>query len=194
MKKSGDDADDDPANEHAFGRPWWLLPLGRLHPLWWVGIAGVLLWADYVTGPKTEFPVVYVIPVTVAAWYSGRWAALALAIALPLVHAMFLTTLWHQPWSLATLAETTIRGAVIVAMALWFARLAEHEGALRRHVRTLEGLLPICAFCKKIRNESGAWERLETFIATRSDAQFSHGFCPSCWKTHYAELGEAPPE
>lgn len=194
MQTSSGNADDDSMNEHPLARPWWLLPLGRLHAWWWIGIAGVLLWADYVTGPKTEFPVVYVIPVTVAAWYSGRWPATALAITLPLVHTALLATVWHQPWSTATLAATAIRGAVVVAMALWFARLAEHERALRRHVRTLEGLLPICAFCKRIRNEAGAWERLETYIAKRSAAQFSHGFCPSCWQAHYAELGEAPPE
>src|SRR6266850_911154 len=64
-------------NQQAFARRWWLLPVGRLHPLWWVGIAGLLLWVDYVTGPKTQFPVVYAIPVTLAAWYSGRWPALA---------------------------------------------------------------------------------------------------------------------
>jgi len=94
---------------------------------------------------------------------------------------------------MATLvATTTIRGAVVIAMALWFARLSEHERELHRQVQTLEGLLPICSFCKKIRNESGEWERLETFIAERSEAQFSHAFCPSCWKTHYAELGDAP--
>jgi hypothetical protein len=183
----------DSMTQEAIARPWWLLPIGRLHPLWWVGIAGLLVWLDYVTGPKTQFPVVYVIPVTLAAWYSGWWPALALAVAMPLVHAVLLVALWKQSGSMATLVATmTIRGAVVIAMALWFARLSEHERELHRHVQTLEGLLPICSFCKKIRNESGEWERLERFIAERSEAQFSHAFCPSCWKTHYAELGDAP--
>jgi hypothetical protein len=160
-----------------------------------VGITGLLLWIDYLTGPKTEFPAVYFIPVTLAAWYSGRRPALALAVALPVAHVVLLVALWKQPGSIATLlAMTTIRGAVIVAMALWFARLSEHERALHRHVQTLEGLLPICSFCKSIRNESGEWKRLETFISERSEAQFSHGFCPSCWKAHYPELGDAPPD
>ena len=176
----------------ALARPWWLLPPGRLHPLWWVGIAGLLLWVDYITGPKTQFPVAYIIPVTLAAWYSGRWPALALAVAMPLVHVVFSVAVWKQPVSMTLLATTMIRGAVVITMALWFARLSEHERELRRHVQTLEGLLPICSFCKSIRNESGEWKRLETFISERSEAQFSHGFCPSCWKTHYPELGDAP--
>jgi hypothetical protein len=177
-----------------FDRPWWLLPTGRLHPLWWVAIAGLLLWVDYITGPKTQFPVVYAVPVALAAWYSGRWPAVGLAVAMPLIHAIFLVAAWKQPGSVATLAATTIRGAVVIAMALWFARLSEHERALQRHVQTLEGLLPICSLCKKIRNESGEWERLEKFIAERSHAQFSHALCPVCWNTHYSELGDAPPD
>src|SRR5438045_7365051 len=129
-------------------------------------MAGLVLWVDYVTGPTTQYPVVYVIPVTLAAWYSGRWAALVLAIAMPLVHLVFVMALWKQAGSMATLvATTTIRGAVVIAMALWFARLSEHERELLRHVQTLEGLLPICSFCKSIRNESGEWESLERFIS-----------------------------
>jgi hypothetical protein len=176
-------------------RSWWLLPLGRLHPMWWVGIGGVLLWADYVTGPKTQFPLLYAIPVAVAAWYSGRWSAVALAVAIPLVHAVFLLALWKQSGSIPMLVTiTTVRGAAVIAMALWFARLSEYERELRHQVKTLEGLLPICAFCKRIRNESGDWDRLESFIAARSEARFSHAFCPSCWKTHYSELGDPPAE
>jgi hypothetical protein len=88
------------------------------------------------------------------------------------------------------IAATAFRGAVITVMALWFARLSELEQALRQHVQTLEGLLPICSFCKKIRNEAGQWERLEKFISTRSDARFSHAYCPACMKTHYPDLGD----
>jgi len=77
---------------------------------------------------------------------------------------------------------------VIVVMALWFARLAELERDLEGRVKVLEGLLPICAFCKNIRNEAGEWERLETFISKRSGAEFSHGVCPSCGDMHYPGL------
>jgi hypothetical protein len=182
-------------SKQEFQSPWWLLPIGRLDPRWWVAVAAALGWVDYLTGPNSQFPVAYVIPVTLAAWYSGRWPAVALAVAMPLIHAALLLGLWKEPGSSATflLMTTVFRGAVIIAMALWFSRLSELERELRRHVQTLEGLLPICSFCKKIRNESGDWERLEKYIAERSEAKFSHGFCPSCWKTHYSELGDAPP-
>jgi len=53
------------------------------------------------------------------------------------------------------------------------------------HVKTLSGLLPICMYCKKIRDDHGYWERIESYIATHTDAFFSHGLCPECFKAHY---------
>lgn len=47
-------------------------------------------------------------------------------------------------------------------------------------IKTLSGLLPICASCKKIRDDSGHWQRLEDYIGQRSDAEFTHGICPEC--------------
>jgi hypothetical protein len=178
-------------NKPALSTPWWLLPPGRLHPLWWIGIGFLLLGLGYLTGLDTQFPTVYVIPVALAAWYSGRWPALALAVGLPLAHVAFLMTRPTPPEPLAGLvAMTIVRGVIILVMGLWFARLSEHERELHRHVSTLEGLLPICAFCKSIRNEAGDWEHLETFISNRSEAQFSHCFCPSCAKTHYPDYAD----
>ena len=171
---------------HEQVRPWWLLPVGRIHPRWWIGIGLGLIWIDYLVGPSTQFPVLYVIPVSVAAWYSGRWPALVLAVIVPVVHIIFLLAFWAEPGDVLTLiAATMLRGAIIVFMALWFARLSEHERSLHRYVLKLEGLLPICAFCKSIRNEAGEWEPLEAFISTRSDAQFSHCFCANCLKKQY---------
>ena len=55
------------------------------------------------------------------------------------------------------------------------------------NVKTLRGLLPICAFCKKIRNDEGYWEQLEGFVSSHSDARFSHSFCPECMAEQYPE-------
>jgi hypothetical protein len=46
----------------------------------------------------------------------------------------------------------------------------------------LSGLLPICATCKKIRDDQGYWQQLEIYIKDRSDADFTHGICPDCLK------------
>lgn len=55
-------------------------------------------------------------------------------------------------------------------------------------VKTLSGFLPICASCKKIRNDSGEWEQMEVYIRDRSEADFSHGICPECAKQLYPEI------
>lgn len=52
--------------------------------------------------------------------------------------------------------------------------------AAQSEVRRLSGLLPICAWCKKIRDDEGYWQRIEAYIGERSEAQFTHGICPSC--------------
>lgn len=54
-------------------------------------------------------------------------------------------------------------------------------------IKTLSGLLPICAHCKKIRNDEGYWEQIEGYIKVRSLADFSHGICPECMKKYYPD-------
>lgn len=56
-----------------------------------------------------------------------------------------------------------------------------------QELRILSGLLPICSFCKKIRNKEGDWELLESYITARSESKFSHGMCPECREKHYPE-------
>jgi len=62
-------------------------------------------------------------------------------------------------------------------------RIRELEAALQR-VKTLEGLLPICMYCKRVRNEKNFWEQVETYVSNHSQARFSHGICAECEKKH----------
>ncbi len=61
-------------------------------------------------------------------------------------------------------------------------RVAERMLALQKEVKQLQGLLPICSYCKKIRDENNTWQPMEGYIAHRTDAKFSHGFCPECYE------------
>jgi hypothetical protein len=56
------------------------------------------------------------------------------------------------------------------------------------NVRTLSGLLPICASCKKIRNDRGYWSQIEEYVREHSDADFTHGICPDCARRLYGDL------
>ena len=66
-------------------------------------------------------------------------------------------------------------------------RVADLQAALS-NVKQLRGLLPICSYCKRIRGDDQYWQQVEGYIAEHSDAQFSHGICPSCFETISAEL------
>ena len=54
-------------------------------------------------------------------------------------------------------------------------------------IKTLHGIIPICASCKKIRDDEGAWQQVESYIRDHSDAEFSHGICPDCAKRLYGK-------
>lgn len=55
-------------------------------------------------------------------------------------------------------------------------------------VKTLRGILPICSFCKKIRDDKGYWDQVEVYVRDRTDADFSHSICPDCMAKHYPEI------
>jgi len=67
--------------------------------------------------------------------------------------------------------------------------IVELKDALNE-VNTLSGLLPICASCKKIRDDNGYWNQIESYIRDRSEAEFSHSICPECSKKLYPEISK----
>ena len=67
------------------------------------------------------------------------------------------------------------------------ARIVDLQDSLE-HVKTLQGLLPICMHCKSIRTDEESWERIEKYIGDHSDAEFTHGLCPECLEKYYPEL------
>ena len=66
-------------------------------------------------------------------------------------------------------------------------RVAELQTALLK-VKQLSGLLPICSYCKRIRSDQNYWEQVDRYVAQHSDAEFSHGICPDCFKTVIAKF------
>lgn len=80
-------------------------------------------------------------------------------------------------------AEEALRESVAANERL----VAELREAAQK-IKTLTGFIPICMFCKKIRDDQGYWERIEAYISAHSDAKFSHGLCPECRQEHYGDL------
>ncbi len=56
------------------------------------------------------------------------------------------------------------------------------------HIKTLHGIIPICAHCHKIRNDDQIWKKLETYLSENTDARLSHGICPECLKEHFSDF------
>jgi hypothetical protein len=65
--------------------------------------------------------------------------------------------------------------------------IKELQNALTE-IKTLSGLLPICSYCKKIRDDKGYWNQIESYIHKHSDTEFSHGICPECAKKYYPDF------
>lgn len=102
--------------------------------------------------------------------------------------------LWETWW--AKLAGVFLVVFSIIMVIRWrTSRLARRAFALEMAVteamsnaKVLRGLLPICAHCKKVRDDHGYWTRIEDYISRHSEADFSHGFCPDCLGKHYGDL------
>ncbi|MBN1382802.1 MAG: hypothetical protein JXA41_14110 [Deltaproteobacteria bacterium] len=91
------------------------------------------------------------------------------------------------PWSLKDMMVNVFgvaSFAFIGAIVHYFIHNAVKE------IRTLRGIIPICANCKKIRDDAGYWHQVESYVAARSDAKFSHGICPDCMQLLYPGLVE----
>ncbi len=167
---------------YLFERPPWSSP-------WlWLALGPIILLLDRVTGFHFQFPVLFLVPVLLVAWHRRlRWAVL---YALVLGGARFGLQFLHE--DAGGLATTPVNAAVRVAVLILLAAMASRISILTRRLRlrveTLEGLLATCAHCKAIRDDKGKWVAIESYIACRTEAQFSHTVCPRCMKVHYADL------
>jgi hypothetical protein len=158
-------------------------------PLLWIGISILLLVADYFSGPFIQFPVTYLIPVALASWYNGRWWGLAFAVLMPLIRFYFNIALWTIPWTIVDASlNVVIRIVVLSLFSLVIDRTANQTRRLSREVHLMEGLLPVCSFCKRIRDENNMWQPMEKYISSHSAAAFSHGLCPECLQEHYGDI------
>ncbi|MGI8432368.1 MAG: hypothetical protein ACR2MW_08785 [Chthoniobacterales bacterium] len=148
-------------------------------------LSALILVADYLCGPELLFPVLFIFPVMLAAWNCARRDAFGIAIFLSA--ARFGAEFFRErdlPF-VPNFLNSVIRGAVLVVLAVLVSRVARQNAQLARQVKQLEGLIPICAHCKRILDEEKHWTRLETYIVEHSAAEFTHGVCPECARVHY---------
>jgi hypothetical protein len=166
-----------------------MLPLramAKIRASHWITLSAAVLVTDYATGPFIQFPILFVAPVALATAAHGRRAGMIVAASLPLLRLSFFLR-WQLPssWALE-IVDTGVDVAILIATSILIEKIVLQE----RELQVLEGLLPICSFCKRIRDEEGHWRPLEGYISARSSARFSHTFCPECGLKHYPDLVE----
>lgn len=83
-------------------------------------------------------------------------------------------------------ARVKVGQRIIESQAALADRVAELQHALS-HIKNLEGILPICSYCHKIRDAQDNWKRLENYIMSHSEARFSHSLCPDCQEKYYSD-------
>lgn len=158
--------------------------VARMRAVHWIAISAAIMLTDYASGPFIQLSILFIAPVAMATATHGRRLGVGVAVLLPLVRLSFflgwgLTASWTVEW---------IDAAVDVAILIGFSLLVDQVLRQQRRIRALQGLLPICGFCKRIRDEGGEWRQLESFITERSTARFSHTFCRDCGRENYGEL------
>jgi hypothetical protein len=91
-------------------------------------------------------------------------------------------SIWQSHAS--TIGFTTASTVASYSLMRRLASLNKEREAAQSAIR---GILPTCAYCKRIRDEKGNWQQFELYIRDRSEADFSHGICPDCERTHFGK-------
>jgi len=146
----------------------------------------VIGFVDYITGCELGFFLFYLI--AIAAWKVGPTSSYLISILSAIV--WFLSDIYSSPpycnvffaisnGIIRLLAFLTIAYSTFKIQFLLGEKSETSQDSLSQ-VKTLSGLIPICASCKKIRDDKENWQRIEGYIEERTNAQFTHGLCPEC--------------
>jgi hypothetical protein len=163
----------------------------RIHPaLLTVSLAlaaGIFLF-DLFIPQGIGVPALYMAPVVlVELWSSSKESNVVVLFAI-LCSLLTMAGFFLAPDSSLPL-WVSIPNRLIALFIIWVTvvlSLMRKSG--EEEVKTLRGLLPICSYCKKIRDDQGYWKSLEVYIATHSQADFTHGLCPECGMKHYPDV------
>ena len=154
-------------------------------------LVAILGLADFATGYEIAFSIFYLAPVSFVTWFAGRRAGLTIALLSAIVWLVADVASGHPfPHVLVPFWNTTVRfgffGLTVVLLdQLHFiideqATLIKDLQEARDEAKTLSGLIPICAWCKRVRDDEGYWKQVELYISEHSEASFTHAICPEC--------------
>jgi hypothetical protein len=141
---------------------------------------------DVVVPLGTEVSLLYLIPLGfVALWSSPKQSSHVMVIAAICAGLTLIGFFFMVPDNVWTAVANRLFAVIVIGI---MAMLSVVRKRAEDDLKVLQGLLPICAYCKKIRDDRGRWEHIERYIADRSAADFSHGMCPDCGVKHFPEI------
>jgi len=178
------------------------LPLEAVIPIGIVLTAGVGE-LDRATG-EIGFSIFYLLPILFLCWYAGRFWGMAASLGSAVLWlANDLSSHGFHSHPLIPYWNMGVRLGFYVIFVLLFSKLKNELEARKeligelqeanRNIRVLRGLLPICAWCKNIRDDQGYWKQLEQYMEEHSEATFTHGICPECLKKIEDDEGKEKP-
>ena len=138
---------------------------------------------DLMTPLGIALPMIYVAFVLLGLWSDHRWVPMSLAVS-----GGLLTIVGYllSPSGDATLGVINRTLAILVMAVTAYLVMATQQARLE--LRTLRRFLSMCASCRKIRDDQGAWSGLEQYLENRMDLLFSHSMCPVCMEKWYPEM------
>lgn len=146
---------------------------------------------DYATGYYLSFFVFYFIPIAFVAARHGAKSAYALSVFCALTWFAS-DQLAKHPYPNVWMAywNTAVRLIAFVVVAYTVARIHSLLTSARNEVKTLQSFLPICAKCKKIRDDQGSWQAIEAYISEHAEVSFSHGLCEQCAAKYMRDIND----
>jgi hypothetical protein len=156
-----------------------------------IGFTVAVAVVDYVTGDEINVVFLYIVPLAIASWkLSGREAVVAAFVCTTAWLAEILIYNHPFPHPLIPYWNALMLLGIFLTVVLTLSSLKKSFAEQRRlidelqsaltNVKMLRGLLPICSWCKRIRDDKGYWQAVETYLEGHSQAAFTHGICPEC--------------
>jgi hypothetical protein len=153
-----------------------------------VSLVSTVTLLDVGTGDEVAVSSLFLLPVALTSWTAGRTVGFFVSVgcAISLLGVDLCSGRQYRHafapfWNAAIVLSFFLVVALLVASRR---RLEDEQEAKLQEaiasVRTLRGLIPVCAWCKKIRDDRGYWNEVEAYVAAHTEADFTHGVCPDC--------------
>jgi len=148
------------------------------------GSAAIIFTVDLLLPRGVAVPMLYIIPILLAVGCRQHWFRVSVAAGCT---ALTLIGYWFS--DAGAPAWIALSNRALAVTAIWIsAVLAWRHLYARQHINVLKSLLPMCASCKKIRDDKGYWSQVEEYLETQTKTMLTHGICPECIQKWYPDF------